>query len=145
LLETLTIFFHPVVMFMVETLLTFVLLALAVTSLIKQHGTDLTEGVRRLTWIGTSYLVLCYFISIGTNAAIGATNASAAQTPLSTFEYLAALNPLETPWFLGLLVFSSGCSLILGTVGAILTNRFREQKRKTSVPPLPNPNVGAAP
>ena len=138
ILNAINIYFHPVWLLVVESLLALSLVAIAITALIKQQETDLTEGLRRITWIATGYIVLAHFIAVGVGFAVAAGDPSISQDQWAMFQRVSELDPLETPWLFGILLFVTLCSIILGTIGIVLAIKFRTQKMKAAIPPLLN-------
>ncbi len=142
-LAALLIYFHPVVLIVLASLFDLALAAVAITALIQQQGSDVTPGLRRLTWIAGGYIGLSYLVSI----AVGFGLAIAEPTNNNQWkmlERIAEFNPLETPWLLALLIFNLICSLGLGIIGINLNKKFRDQK-KAAVPPPPLPVIPATP
>jgi hypothetical protein len=145
LLDVLHFYFHPLWLIIIESMIALSLVGLTITALIKQSGTDVSAGLRRATWITSAYLGLSYLIAIGEGVAVSASNPTIAQDELAIFQYYSELNPLETPWLFGILIFTSTCSILLGFIGFVFTRNFREQKNIATAPPTPNINSSANP
>jgi hypothetical protein len=110
-----------------------VYLGATVLALIKQHGTNLSSGLRTLTWVVAGYAGLSYLVSYIVMLVISpAQNLDGTQWEY--FKALAALDPFGTTWWLVLLLVHLFGSAILGALGLLMLNRY--WRERFTAPPI---------
>jgi ABC-type phosphate transport system permease subunit len=107
-----------------------------IVAMIKQSNTDLSPSVKTLTWCTLAYIILSYLWGTGYNIALSIAHPALASNPLALLRAAADTSPSESIGVLLMLVFSIGCSAVIGTFGFIYLNEFRKTRR--TPPPLPN-------
>jgi hypothetical protein len=129
----LNLFWQHLLVITVSALLGLLYLGLTVLALVKQSGTDLSAGVRGLTWVVAGYAGI--FLLTGYILMLVLVPAQSLDgTQLEFFKALAALDPFETTWWLTLLLVQMLGSALLATVGLLLLNR--DPRRRSQLPPV---------
>ena len=103
------------------------LLASLILALVKQDETDLKPALKSLTWVVGGYVALNYLAGYIVMLTLVTTH-PAPNAQWGYIKSLAALKPLETPWYLWLLLVSGGVSLVLGAWGNLLLVKHRRDQ-----------------
>jgi hypothetical protein len=102
---------------------------LLIIALIRQHGTNIPQGVRVVLWSVLGYSIIEWIVSFILRIYVSIHLADNAQTEFSIMQQISKLSPWELPWLMGSYVFSILASLFLGALGLILLKRFQSQTR----------------
>ena len=106
------------------------LMAALIAALVKQHGTDLSQGVKVVTWLTLAYVGVCYVFGMLHSTIYGLSHP---ETAGNAFEYGMAManQPAQESAaqmiMLGFSIFGSGC---LAMAGFLLLHRFRQERQR---------------
>jgi len=118
---------HSAAMTAVSSVVGLIYCLCIVVALVKQYGSDIPGTLRKLTWASLCFIFVSYCLSY-----ILMVTASMARRPkgfITQWEMYRAmldLSPRESPFLLGIYLFSAACSLTLGGLGLIWVRRHRE-------------------
>ena len=105
-----------------------VLAGAVVIALVKQNQTDLKAAVRVVTWISAGFTGIGYIIGYVMMVLL-APGAHTDGTQWGYIKVIASLQPLEKPWWLGILAVSAAMAALLGTLGLrFLGQHWREKE-----------------
>ena len=138
--SSLQMFFPSVVLYMMSLVILVVTVVLLIRALMRQANSDLSPGLKRLTWVTLGYLIFCYLLG----AIIGGVFAIRNPAPTGTDAWtqmvrMWTLSPFEEPMVMVMLVVSIVGSTTLGIIGLGRARQFGG--RRHAPPPLPAPPV----
>jgi hypothetical protein len=105
-----------------------------VIALVKQHETNLKPAVRGVTWVAAGFTALGYLVGyIMMVVMIPAHKLDGTQW--GYLKGLAALQPLETPWWLTILIIGATVGFTLGALGLLLLQQHWREQTPVAPPP----------
>jgi hypothetical protein len=113
------LFVQHVVLFLISFLIMVALTVCTVMALVRQQGSPLSRWVKGATWAALVYLGLSFALGYVHFIVLIMQNPGIAHDQWQFLELLAGLSPFDSPWYLGLLLYSLAASLGLGLVGIL--------------------------
>lgn len=104
------------------------MVAIVAVALSKQHRTDLSLGVKALTWATLGYLVMAYFFGILHGLVRSVIHIETTDTPWEAMRAAADIPGQESIVMMVLIGFSLVGSGVLGFTGLLALNRFRKTR-----------------
>jgi len=108
------------------------LIVTTITALVKQQRTDLSKGVRSMTWASLGYVVFTYLYGMISSTIQSIANPELASDSLAHMRVMANSLPLEHPGEAVFLLIAILCSSTLGFGGLLALNAYR---KRAAVPP----------
>ncbi len=102
-------------------------LILMIISLVKQHGSRLSRGMRRITVASLAYACVQYVLSVVLYMYV-IFQSPTARDQWGMMKTMAYLDPFEHPLVLGIFAFAGLTSLTIGGLGMYYYSRFRYEK-----------------
>lgn len=130
--------FQHVALSLVSAGLTIAFSICVIVALIKQYNTDISKGIRWVTWSSFGYVWMSYIAGYILMIYLNFLTGGPIQRGMNQWEYfktVAELSPYEYPLLLGIYIVFILCSFLLGGIGLIFLRRFR-QEYYTTPPPL---------
>jgi hypothetical protein len=107
-----------------------------IIALVKQYNTDISKGIRWVTWSSFAYVCVSYVVGYILTIYLSFLIKGPIQRGMNQWEYfktVAELSPYDYPLLLGIDIFFILCAFLLGGLGFIFLRRFR-QEYATSLP-----------
>ena len=114
----------------------FILLSTAlVMALAKQRGSDLSQGIKTVTWFVLVYMFWCMIMGTLLSLYVTFQNPEISNNSWRLFIETSSFEVLDSPPLLSIMLFSILCALALALTGSKLLQDFR--KKLLTPPPLP--------
>lgn len=114
-----------VLMYFLSLVLMFSMLGATIYALIKQHGTNITDGIKTVTWITSAYMcAMVYVAHIHSTIAGVIEQGKAGSSTWETISQSASTMPADSMYLKIMLIITVVCSSVLGFTGIFLLRRF---------------------
>jgi hypothetical protein len=120
------IFYNHVAVTLLSSATTMATGVFVIIALVKQHESDMKDSVRAITWTTLGFVCISFFLSYILFFVTMVKNPEAVRNQWKLFKAFSTLSPMESPWLMGIAVFSVACSFILGVSGLISLKGFRQ-------------------
>ncbi|MCD4716362.1 MAG: hypothetical protein K8R45_06430 [Desulfobacterales bacterium] len=97
-----------------------------IIALVKQHESDMKDSVRAITWTTLGFVCIDFFLSYILFFVTMVKHPEAVRNQWELFKAFSSLSPMDSPWLMGIAVFSVVCSFTLGVSGLISLKGFRQ-------------------
>lgn len=123
--------FQNVALSLVSLGLTVVFSICVIIALVKQYNTDISKGIRWVTWSSFGYMCVSYFVSYILSIYLSVLIRVPIRSGMDQWEFfktVAELSPYDYPLFLGIDICFIACTFLLGGIGLFLLRRFRQKQ-----------------
>ena len=121
------IFYNNMAVTLLSIAITMTTGVFVIIALVKQHGSDMKDSVRAVTWTTLGFVCIDFFLSYILFLVTMFKHPQAARNQWELFKALSTLSPLESPWLMGITVFSVACAFTLGFWGLISLRVSRQE------------------
>lgn len=121
------IFYNHVAVTLLSSVITMATGVFVIIALVKQHDSDMKDSVRAITWTTLGFVCFDFFLGYILFFVTMVKHPEAVRNQWKLFKAFSALSPLDSPWLMGISVFSVVCSFALGIPGLILLKSFRQE------------------
>ncbi|MBW1705088.1 MAG: hypothetical protein JRJ86_07960 [Deltaproteobacteria bacterium] len=123
------IFYNHVALTLLSSAITMATGVFMIIALVKQHDSDMKDSVRAITWTTLGFVCLDFFLSYILFFVTAVKHPEAIRNQWELFKAFSSLSPMDSPWLMGITVFSVVCSFILGISGLILLKGFQQEHK----------------
>jgi hypothetical protein len=121
------IFYNHVAVTLISSAITMATGVFVIIALVKQHESDMKDSVRAITWTTLGFVCIDFFLSYILFFFTMVKHPEAVRNQWELFKAFSTLSPMESPWLMGIAVFSVVCSFTLGVLGLISLKGFRQE------------------
>jgi len=126
LITGIDMFLTGVAITLLQTVISMAAGVFVIMGLVKQYQAHASYAVRTVTWTTLGYLAVDFFLSYVTYFVIVIRSPKIRNNQWELLKALSELSPLESPWLMGLYIFSIAGCLILGSSGLYLLQKSRQ-------------------
>ena len=123
------IFYNHVAVTLLSSARTMATGVFVIIALVKQHDSDMKDSVRAITWTTLGFVCIDFFLSYILFFVTMFKHPEAVHNQWELLKAFSALSPLDSPWLMGISVFSVVCSFALGLFGLILVKGFQQEHK----------------
>jgi hypothetical protein len=95
-----------------------------IAAIVRQHDANVPTGLRRLTFTTLGYLCVVLFLDYGQYMMIAITDPATYANQWELIKSYSALSPLESPFVLGVHLFTIVCSFAIAVPGFVLLRKY---------------------
>jgi hypothetical protein len=121
------IFYNHVAVTLLSSAITMATGVFVIIALVKQHDSDMKDSVRAITWTTLGFVCIDFFLSYILFFVTMVKHPEAVRNQWELFKAFSTLSPMDSPWLMGIAVFSVVCSFTLGVSGLISLKGFRQE------------------
>jgi hypothetical protein len=121
------IFYNHVAVTLLSSAITMATGVFVIIALVKQHDSDMKNSVRAVTWTTLGFVCIDFFLSYILFFVTMVKHPEAVRNQWELFKAFSNLSPMDSPWLMGIAVFSVVCSFTLGVSGLISLKGFRQE------------------
>lgn len=126
LLGTFDLFYNHLGITLLTTAISMSIAVFVIIALVKQHDSDLTGGLRSLTWGSLVYVVINFGLGTVLMMVVAIQNPQTFNNQWAILLKFSELNPLDRPWIMAIFIFTIVCSSLLGFFGLGMLAQFRK-------------------
>ncbi|MBW2615555.1 MAG: hypothetical protein JRD02_05215 [Deltaproteobacteria bacterium] len=121
------IFYNHVAVTLLSSAITMATGVFVIIALVKQHDSDMKDSVIAITWTTLGFVCIDFFLSYILFFVTAVKHPEAVRNQWELFKAFSSLSPMDSPWLMGIAVFSVVCSFTLGVSGLISLKGFRQE------------------
>jgi hypothetical protein len=121
------VFYNHVAVTLLSSVITMVTGVFVIIALVKQHESDMKDSVRAITWTSLGFVCIDFFLNYILFFVTMVKHPEAVHSQWELFKAFSKLSPMDSPWLMGIAVFSVVCSFTLGVFGLISLKGFRQE------------------
>ena len=127
-------FYNHMAFTIIETSFSLLILACAVVALVRQHDSDLSSEIKKTTWASMIYIFLDFIIGIIMTFYLmfsSLFDQKAINSEWDMMKMASELSPFESPFILGIYLFTASGALVLGTLGLHFIFKMRTAQKSS--------------